>query len=477
MVDVPHILQAHRGHVIAPAGCGKTELIAKTIAQSEGKPVLVLTHTTAGVAALRQRLQRDGVSASNYRLNTIAGWALTIISMFPERAGYLHDPKNAPDYTAVQNAVGELCASGAIHSEIAATYSRVLVDEYQDCSASQHLITSGLASAIPAIVFGDPMQAIFGFGNDPLPDWTTQVVPTFPELGRLNTPWRWNNAGANDLGGWLLTVRGALEAGHQIDLRTLPDRVAWHPLCADHNANAVAQIAVQYEIAKANPQETILIIGDSIQADSRHNFASRAKGVGVVEPVDFRDVVDFANQMDGKSGQELLVAVIGFLISVMTNVYGEKLNARVQSILGGRNRTPPTAPEVAAVSLVQGGGYAEAVNFLKAMAGDRTRRVYRQNAFNIMIEALQIAIAKQDGNLPAAIAGIREQRRHAGRVIPPKAIGSTLLLKGLEADHVVILDADRPGNAMSKEHLYVALTRGARSVSVFSRSPILPKRS
>ena len=474
MVGVPDILQAQRGHVIAPAGCGKTELIAKTIAQAEGKPVLVLTHTTAGVAALRQRLHRDGVPASNYRLNTIAGWALTIISMFPERAGYLHDPQNAPDYTAVQSAVGWLCSSGAINSEIAATYSRVLVDEYQDCSVSQHLITSGLANAIPTVVFGDPMQAIFGFGDDPLPDWTTQVLSTFPELGRSDIPWRWNNAGASDLGAWLLAVRGALEAGNQVDLRTLPARVAWHALGSDQNANAAAQVALQYKIANASPQGTILIIGDSIHAASRHNFASRVKGVGVVEPVDFRDVVGFARQMDGKRGQQLLDACIGFLIEVMTNVYGDKLKARVQSILGNRNRTAPNDPEIAAVALVKGGGYIEAVQFLKAMAGDRDRRVYRHSAFNIMIEALGIAMAAPGASLPAAIAGLREQRRHAGRIIPPKAVGSTLLLKGLEADHVVILDADRPGNAMSKEHLYVALTRGAKSVNVFSRSPILP---
>jgi hypothetical protein len=36
------------------------------------------------------------------------------------------------------------------------------------------------------------------------------------------------------------------------------------------------------------------------------------------------------------------------------------------------------------------------------------------------------------------------------------------------------LDADRPGNVMSRQHLYVALSRGARSVHVFSRNPILP---
>ena len=178
--------------------------------------------------------------------------------------------------------------------------------------------------------------------------------------------------------------------------------------------------------------------------------------------------------MDGKSGQMLLDACVGFLIKVMTNVYGDKLNARVQSILGNRNRTPPTAPEYAAISLVQGGGFSEARRFLEAMASDSDRRVYRRSAFNIMTEALKIATATPNGNLATAITGLREQRRHAGRMIPPKAVGSTLLLKGLEADHVVILDADRPDNAMSREHLYVALTRGARSINVFSRSPMLP---
>ncbi len=474
MVDIPDILRAQRGHVVAPAGCGKTELIAKTIAMAKGKPMLVLTHTTAGVAALRQRLKRDGVPPSNYRLNTIAGWALNLISMFPERGGYLHNPLDAPNYLAVQNAIGALCASGDINPEINATYSRALVDEYQDCSASQHLIISGLANAIPTVVFGDPMQAIFGFGGDPLPDWATQVVPTFPELGRLETPWRWNNAGARDLGSWLLAIRDMLAANQRIDIRTLPARVTWHSLGTDYAANSAAQISLQYEIAKAYPDETILIIGDSIQANSRHSFASRAKGVGVVEPVDFRDVVQFANQMDGKTGHELFEACLAFLIAVMTNVYGDKLKARVQSILSNRNRTPPNGPELAAISLVQGGGYVEAVDFLKSMASDRDRRVYRHSAFNITVEALQTTAATQGTDLPSVIASLREKRRHAGRSIPPKAVGSTLLLKGLEADHVVILDADRPGNTMSKEHLYVALTRGAKSVSVFSRRPILP---
>ncbi len=49
-------------------------------------------------------------------------------------------------------------------------------------------------------------------------------------------------------------------------------------------------------------------------------------------------------------------------------------------------------------------------------------------------------------------------------------VGSTLLLKGLEADHTVIVDAD----VMKATDLYVAISRGSRSLTVVSKSPLLP---
>lgn len=60
----------------------------------------------------------------------------------------------------------------------------------------------------------------------------------------------------------------------------------------------------------------------------------------------------------------------------------------------------------------------------------------------------------------------------AGRTLPQKAVGSTLLLKGLEADIAVILDAD----GLSSNNLYVAMTRGARRIVVCARSGILGRR-
>src|SRR5437870_4206500 len=85
------LLSIEKGAVTAPAGCGKTQLIATALSRHERrKPVLVLTHTNAGVAALRGRLDRAGVAPSKYRLATLDGFAMRLISMFPKRSG--HDP-------------------------------------------------------------------------------------------------------------------------------------------------------------------------------------------------------------------------------------------------------------------------------------------------------------------------------------------------------------------------------------------------
>src|SRR5687768_11181604 len=83
------LLAIECGTVTAPAGCGKTHLIALALTRhARGKPILVLSHTNAGVVALRARLGRAGVPSSAYRLSTIDGWAMRLISTFPSRSGH-----------------------------------------------------------------------------------------------------------------------------------------------------------------------------------------------------------------------------------------------------------------------------------------------------------------------------------------------------------------------------------------------------
>ncbi len=63
----------------------------------------------------------------------------------------------------------------------------------------------------------------------------------------------------------------------------------------------------------------------------------------------------------------------------------------------------------------------------------------------------------------------RERFRLRGRPLPRRAVGSTLLLKGLEADEAVILSADN----LDAKNLYVVLIRASKGLTICSRGPVL----
>ena len=159
------------GSISAPAGCGKTHLIASALQRHAGsKPILILTHTNAGVAALRARLKDIGVEQRTYRITTIDGWAMRLIGTFPERSGHALgtlDLKNpAVDYPAIRQGTLNILNGDHVRDILQATYERLFVDEYQDCIVEQHAMVSKLAEVLPTCVLGDEMQAIFGWGTN-----------------------------------------------------------------------------------------------------------------------------------------------------------------------------------------------------------------------------------------------------------------------------------------------------------------------
>jgi DNA helicase IV len=82
---------------------------------------------------------------------------------------------------------------------------------------------------------------------------------------------------------------------------------------------------------------------------------------------------------------------------------------------------------------------------------------------------MQLCQRNVDLTFAEAAVRIREQNRILGRPLPKRAVGSTLLLKGLEADVTVILNA----SDLDARNLYVAMTRGCRRLVICSRSHIL----
>ncbi len=464
------LLAIDRGTVTAPAGCGKTQLIADALTRyTEEKPILVLTHTNAGVVALRGRLDRAGVPAKAYRLSTIDGWAMRLISTFPARSA--HDPEilelasPGTDYPNIRVAAARLLKAGHVTDILAASYARLIVDEYQDCSVRQHAVVAYAAKTLPTCVLGDPMQAIFGFGRDNLAKWEEEVCGFFPLAGELDTPWRWINANAEPLGDWLLEVRGRLLRGEPIDLRTAPAHVSWVELdgTEDHQRRLVAG-----RVRPPGGNGHVLIIGDSTSPDSQRRFASQTPGAVTVEAVDLKDLVSFARDFN-VGAPDVLEKLARFAQRLMTNVGASDLIRRVQSLTRGIARNPPTDVEQAALAFVQTPSPRAAVNLLVEIGKEGGVRTHRPAVLRACIKALQLCDGTEGLTFHDAAIRVREQNRLVGRPLPRRAVGSTLLLKGLEAEVAVVLNA----GDLDARNLYVAMTRGSNGLTVCSPSRIL----
>ncbi len=468
--DSVDILAVDRGTITAPAGCGKTQLIAEALARHRSeKPVLVLTHTNAGVAALRARLDEAGVPRSAYRLSTIDGWCMRLISTFPVRSGHdaailaLGNPRR--DYPRIRTAAARLLEAGHLDEILKATYDRLLVDEYQDCSVEQHAVVTHSANALPTCVLGDPLQAIFGFGDNVLPDWNGEVCDVFPVVGELDTPWRWINVGAGALGDWLLEIRGKLLRGEPIDLRTGPSNVEWIDL------DGTEDLARQLTAARTSPPDDgdrVLIIGKSTSPYSQRQFASRTAGAITVEAIDLKDFVAFAREFDLRA-DDALARLAGFAQTTMTNAGATALVRRVQTHRRGTARVAPSHVEEVALSFVEAPTYRGAAELLTAIRRQRGVRLYRPTVFRACIEALRVSGGTEAVSFYEVAIAVREQNRVLGRTLPRRAVGSTLLLKGLEAEVAVILNAGE----LDARNLYVAMTRGSKAITVCSSTPVL----
>ena len=205
-----------KGYVIAPAGYGKTHLIALAVKAGSNRQ-LILTHTFAGVNSIKSKMTYLGVPSSRYQVDTIASWSLRLCLAYPKTSGWKVENPTSKQWNKLYESCRDLLGKEFIRHVVASTYSGVYVDEYQDCSDLQHTLVCALADFLPCRILGDPLQAIFDFADKPV-DWDASIYPHFECLGQLETPWRWDNAGAHELGAWLKAARATLQAGQKVNL-------------------------------------------------------------------------------------------------------------------------------------------------------------------------------------------------------------------------------------------------------------------
>jgi len=468
---VQQVLNCRVGSVVAPAGCGKTDSIADAVKAAGGR-FLVLTHTLAGVDSLRKRLKEKEASPKLVDLETIAGWSLKFAGAFPLRSGLVTREPKGKEWRNVYEATSRLVGGGFITSVLKSSYKGVLVDEYQDCTVGQHELIVALSKHLPVCIFGDPLQAIFGFGGDTLIKWN-EVETAFPQVGKLKVPWRWNRVQNWELGKWLIGARDQLETGGQVDLSNAPHCVK----CISPESSSKDDIRKANVKAALRPEligdETLIVIGDKT-SEMRASLASKTKCTSIEPVVVCKSLAKFIAGLSSASGNSRLRLVLDFAQNIMTGVKKTPFERRVHKLsagwLAGKARTDA---EQAALDILASDDLKAVLSLLEALRRKVNAPPYRRELLSATCNALKLVVAAEQENLESAVWHVQNKVRHAGRRSSKRSVGSTLLVKGLQFDHAVIT---APGK-LSKNDLYVALTRASRTITIVSGGAVLKPKA
>jgi hypothetical protein len=464
-VDVAEAASAARlASVIAAAGCGKTEQIANATLFSGGRR-LILTHTHAGVDVLRKRLVKLGVPRSKFRLETIAGWCLRYASSFPKRSGLpSFNPRKGGEWNQVYLGAARLINSRAIDKVLAASYCGVFVDEYQDCTLNQHKIVRALSRVLPVCVFGDPLQAIFDFKGQQPVDWQAHVFPAFPKADELKRPWRWQ--GNAPLATWLQEMRETLERDAEVALDTVPSCVKWEVLPSEPKYRSPKITEVCKRARGAAQDGTLVVIADAANIGARAYIAKQLAKTGFsqIEPVSCATLYEAAKRFEKETSLNQLVAVMDFIADCMSGAGKAPFLEAVQARRRGSTKGTAQFGSLVdlGVGLITDPTPSTRLALLEGFHGRNGAYCFRREMYHAMRAALRTCVSRPSCTLTDAIWETQSKASHAGRIVSKLCIGSTLLVKGLEFEHAVVIYNPK----MTRKDWYVAITRATRTLTL-----------
>ena len=452
-----------------PAGTGKTHLLASTVqaGAKNGCRSLILTHTNAGVTAIRQRLTQFSVPTKLYSVNTIASWAFTLASSYQDIAGV--QIPSAPDWSQsgkyLQGAIA-VAKAPSIQEVLQASYDYLLVDEYQDCSQLQHKFILSLQNSIPkTIVFGDRLQSIFGFKDNVLVDWENDVMAAFPPHSIALFPHRWANTNPV-LGQFTLDIRPHLYSGNTINLGNHRQRgVHWVQVKGEPN-----KILSSVCRSLSQTDETIAVLTDWPKNEDK---IARSLGgrFSVVEPISGSRMATCLRSLPKEGDPHL-----AYWLAVTAKKFHTGLGEIDQSLLSILNQRKSIAGRkrkhvqsfIDALSLLQKDPTYQTLLEVKSVPSQmKLVRCTHREAWRDIFGAIEYSFEGNSQNMVTNLATVRSKAKYIDRRLPRSIISRTLIVKGLEFDHVVLADLEKFSDP---RHLYVALSRATKSVTILGKS-------
>lgn len=451
------LAQASSGFVESPAGCGKTEAIVRTVGTYCNGRQLILTHTHAGVDALRQRFRLHSVPVFKYHVDTIAGWSWDWVRKYPENAGYTGSTEIA-QWNDVYTAMSVLLQKDFVKLGVTNSYTGIIVDEYQDCTVSMHQLIVQLKALLPCRVLGDDLQGIFGFREDPLVDWSVVTDEFVNDLGLLQTPYRWVKAGNEVLGHWLLDTRSKFRQAQEPDYIGSP---------IDRRTVRYAELGSQLLRLTHEKQGRICVIGPKARPLASGIETTLVKNKYIVlEPNELSGLRSLILSLSDGSFTEKSDAALDFVTRAYGGLSGDD-KIFIEKILRAENQWPRRIERRLLCEKYTNGTTPQLVldllKYIEGINGTSCKLSESVSALKCIVEEHH----ETNTDLKTLYANEIGKRKYQNRSNVYRCIGSTLLVKGLEFDHVIILRSSGwQRNWGNYKDLYVALTRGSKTTTL-----------
>lgn len=471
--EINNYLKDNRSLLIAPAGHGKTTLLIKCILRLQmSKNILILTHTHAGIASIKQKMSKERISLKNVSISTITGFAQHIAILFYGQK-ILENQEDKKYFNDIQEKVLCIISLNGVLNIIKRTYSVIFVDEYQDCSISQHKIIETISSVIPTHLLGAPLQAIIRFNDEPV-DFSKHLN-NFKEYNFLSIPWRWNNCGNKDLGKSVIKMRKLLLNNSEIEL---DDSNEFKGVFFDkHSTEEQNFWPTLGNILLKLKSDSLLILfppiaecGITYRAKCRQRFDFN-HDFELLEAIDDKDFYKCAQTIDslrcegGKITGDLLIKLleaISFNKGDVTEWFSSKGVKHKRT-----EKEKCNTIKIMYENFVQSKSF-DALYQIIDYAHTKLKWKYKRPA---LLNAIKKVLHDyRESSCLERMKTYKNKIRIVGRKVKGKCIGNTWLTKGLEFDDVIILDAHKYKDC---NNFYVAISRACKNLYIFSKTSTL----
>jgi len=476
MINYENFISKEKSLLIAPAGYGKTYTIAKCLKYTENKnKYLILTHTHAGVASIKEKIKEKKIEAKKYHIETITSFAQKYTLAFYFGDG-LPKQENSNNYFSfmIEKAT-ELFNYSSIQKVVSRSYEGLIVDEYQDCTIKQHQLIQKLGEVLNLSILGDSLQGIFDF-NEEIVDLENNDNFSDYIKYKLTNPWRWELNGNKELGKDLKKLRDNLVNNKKVNFFDYSNiefyiceekdkynfKSDYYKKINDILENKSSLLIIHPVITNIKPREKIIKL-----------FNNR---LHLIEAIDDKDFYKLAKVIDNVNNSNVysIIREISFNIFNKTEIKKWFNKDRLVNKRSNQDKKiiKPIKKLLAKFKGIGIVSFSLISKILQKVYNITGIKCYRKDLFYSLINALEKADI-DNCSVYESMEKIRNIRRRKGRKINGKCIGTTLLIKGLEFETVIILDAHKFESIGNLKHFYVALTRASKNLIVFSKKKVL----